>query len=162
MATTAPTKRLALGRSVRANLSTAELYEDAVRHGEGLLAADGPLVVRTGKHTGRSPEDKFIVDEPSSSAVGTSRAFRKHAQRNCVSGRRELFSETHYAFPAARIRTSCASRASIAIVRSSLACRREPSLARRWCRCRHLWGGLCSPHSTFRWMAARGGSRRCG
>src|SRR6478735_6937396 len=69
MATTAPTKRPALGRSVRANLSTAELYEDAVRHGEGLLAADGPLVVRTGKHTGRSPEDKFIVDEPSSHAA---------------------------------------------------------------------------------------------
>src|SRR6185503_6923141 len=66
MATTAPTKRPALGRSVRSNLSTAELYEDAIRHGEGLIAADGPLVVRTGKHTGRSPEDKFIVDEPSS------------------------------------------------------------------------------------------------
>ena len=66
MATTAPTTRPALGRSVRANLSTAELYEDAIRHGEGLVAADGPLVVRTGKHTGRSPEDKFIVDEPAS------------------------------------------------------------------------------------------------
>jgi phosphoenolpyruvate carboxykinase (ATP) len=51
---------------VRANLSTAELYEDAIRHGEGLIAAEGPLVVRTGKHTGRSPEDKFIVREPSS------------------------------------------------------------------------------------------------
>ncbi len=55
-----------LGRTVRANLSTAELYEDAIRAGEGLVAADGPLVVRTGTHTGRSPEDKFIVDEPSS------------------------------------------------------------------------------------------------
>ena len=44
----------------------AELYEDAVRRGEGLIAADGPLVVRTGKHTGRSPDDKFIVDEPGS------------------------------------------------------------------------------------------------
>jgi phosphoenolpyruvate carboxykinase (ATP) len=66
MATTAPTRSPALGRHVRANLSTAELYEDAIRHGEGLIAADGPLVVRTGKHTGRSPEDKFIVDEPSS------------------------------------------------------------------------------------------------
>jgi phosphoenolpyruvate carboxykinase (ATP) len=56
----------ALGRTVRANLSTAELYEDAVRAGEGLIAADGPLVVRTGKHTGRSPQDKFIVKEPGS------------------------------------------------------------------------------------------------
>jgi phosphoenolpyruvate carboxykinase (ATP) len=68
MATTAPSTRHALGRSVRANLPTAELYEDAVRHGEGLIAAEGPLVVRTGRHTGRSPEDKFIVAEPSSQA----------------------------------------------------------------------------------------------
>ncbi len=55
-----------LGRRNRANLSTAELVEDAVRTGEGLIAAEGPLVVRTGKHTGRSPEDKFIVEEPTS------------------------------------------------------------------------------------------------
>src|SRR5262245_35248815 len=55
-----------IGRFVRANLSTAELYEDAVRAGEGVIAAEGPLVVRTGKHTGRSPKDKFIVKEPSS------------------------------------------------------------------------------------------------
>jgi phosphoenolpyruvate carboxykinase (ATP) len=56
-----------LGRRVRANLTTAELVEDAIRAGEGLIAAEGPLVVRTGKHTGRSPQDKFLVDEPSSS-----------------------------------------------------------------------------------------------
>ena len=58
--------RPALGRTLRANRSTAELYEDAVRAGEGLIAASGPLVVRTGSHTGRSPQDKFIVDEPAS------------------------------------------------------------------------------------------------
>ncbi|HLO36256.1 MAG TPA: phosphoenolpyruvate carboxykinase (ATP) [Candidatus Deferrimicrobium sp.] len=58
----------AIGRVLRANLPTAELYEDAVRAGEGLIAADGPLVVRTGKHTGRSPQDKFIVKEPGSAA----------------------------------------------------------------------------------------------
>ena len=56
----------AIGRLVRSNLSTAELYEDAVRAGEGMIAAEGPLVVRTGKHTGRSPQDKFIVREPGS------------------------------------------------------------------------------------------------
>jgi phosphoenolpyruvate carboxykinase (ATP) len=56
------------GRTIRANLSTAALYEDAVRAGEGMIAAEGPLVVRTGRHTGRSPKDKFIVREPSSDA----------------------------------------------------------------------------------------------
>ena len=55
-----------LGRTIHANLSTAELYEAAIRDGEGILAAAGPLVVRTGKHTGRSPKDKFVVREPSS------------------------------------------------------------------------------------------------
>jgi phosphoenolpyruvate carboxykinase (ATP) len=66
MATTAPITRPPLGRSIRLNRPTAELYEDAIRKGEGLVAAEGPLVVRTGQHTGRSPEDKFIVAEPTS------------------------------------------------------------------------------------------------
>lgn len=48
------------------NLSTPALYEQAVRRREALVAQDGPLVVRTGQHTGRSPNDKFIVKEPSS------------------------------------------------------------------------------------------------
>jgi phosphoenolpyruvate carboxykinase (ATP) len=51
-----------------ANLSSAALYEAAVRDGEGMIAAEGPLVVSTGTHTGRSPKDKFIVREPSSEA----------------------------------------------------------------------------------------------
>ena len=48
------------------NLSTAALYEEAVRRKEGCLAAEGPLVCRTGQHTGRSPNDKFVVRESSS------------------------------------------------------------------------------------------------
>ncbi len=48
------------------NLSTAELYEHAVRNGEATISAHGSLVVRTGAHTGRSPKDKFLVREPSS------------------------------------------------------------------------------------------------
>ena len=47
--------------AIFANLGTAPLIEHAVRNGEGVLAADGPLVVQTGKHTGRSAKDKFIV-----------------------------------------------------------------------------------------------------
>jgi phosphoenolpyruvate carboxykinase (ATP) len=48
------------------NLSPAALYEEALRRGEAQLAAEGPLVARTGQHTGRSPNDKFTVKEPSS------------------------------------------------------------------------------------------------
>ncbi|MBL8656978.1 MAG: phosphoenolpyruvate carboxykinase [Altererythrobacter sp.] len=47
--------------TIHANLSSAELTERAVAAGEGQLAKDGPLVVETGKHTGRSAKDKFIV-----------------------------------------------------------------------------------------------------
>jgi len=43
------------------NLLPAVLVEHAVRRKEGLLAKDGPFVVETGKHTGRSAQDKFIV-----------------------------------------------------------------------------------------------------
>ena len=51
---------------VRWNLSPAVLYEEAVRRQEGLIAAAGPLACRTGLHTGRSPNDKFIVREAGS------------------------------------------------------------------------------------------------
>lgn len=48
------------------NLTTPSLYEQVVRRREGLLAHLGPIVVRTGAFTGRSPNDKFIVREPES------------------------------------------------------------------------------------------------
>jgi phosphoenolpyruvate carboxykinase (ATP) len=48
------------------NLPTPALYEEAIKRNEGVMAHFGPLVVRTGQFTGRSANDKFIVDEPSS------------------------------------------------------------------------------------------------
>jgi len=45
------------------NLLTPSLLEEAIRRNEGVLAADGPLVVETGKHTGRSAKDKYIVKD---------------------------------------------------------------------------------------------------
>jgi|SRR5579872_1490466 len=58
---------LGLG-AVAVNLPTAALYEEALRRGEGKVAQGGPLVVLTGRHTGRSAQDKFFVKEPGSEA----------------------------------------------------------------------------------------------
>lgn len=52
---------IATDATIHANLGTAPLVEHALANGEGILAKDGPLVVETGKHTGRSAKDKFIV-----------------------------------------------------------------------------------------------------
>ncbi|NOX88166.1 MAG: phosphoenolpyruvate carboxykinase [Calditrichaeota bacterium] len=46
------------------NMTTPALYEQIIRRREGLLSHLGPVVVRTGTFTGRSPNDKFIVKEP--------------------------------------------------------------------------------------------------
>src|SRR5215813_7667637 len=48
------------------NLSPAELYEHAVRNGEASIVSSGALTAVTGQHTGRSPQDKFFVREPTS------------------------------------------------------------------------------------------------
>ncbi|MGE3525845.1 MAG: phosphoenolpyruvate carboxykinase (ATP), partial [Gemmatimonadales bacterium] len=66
----APKTRSSLGlgfepRKVHANLLPARLYEHAIRRNEGLVAHGGAFAVVTSPHTGRSPNDKFVVDEPS-------------------------------------------------------------------------------------------------
>lgn len=51
------------------NLSSAQLLEQALIKGEGELAANGALVVRTGQFTGRSPNDKFLVRQTETEAT---------------------------------------------------------------------------------------------
>lgn len=46
------------------NLTPAELVEETIKRGQGVLADNGGLCVSTGKFTGRSPKDKFAVEDP--------------------------------------------------------------------------------------------------
>ncbi|OYV38806.1 MAG: phosphoenolpyruvate carboxykinase (ATP) [Rhodospirillales bacterium 20-64-7] len=57
-----------LARALHANLTAPQLVAHSLRKGEGRLSADGALIVRTGVHTGRSVGDKFVVDEPGTTA----------------------------------------------------------------------------------------------
>lgn len=55
-------------KAVHWNPSVPALYEHSLRRAEGRLAAGGGLIVTTGEYTGRSPRDKYIVDEPENTA----------------------------------------------------------------------------------------------
>jgi phosphoenolpyruvate carboxykinase (ATP) len=69
MTTTAPqiiTPGLTASGTVHWNLRTAALYEAAICRDEGRVAAGGPFSAITAPHTGRSPNDKFVVREPGS------------------------------------------------------------------------------------------------
>lgn len=57
---------IATDAAIHANLSSGQLTEATLERGEGRRAKNGPLVVETGKHTGRSANDKFIVRDDES------------------------------------------------------------------------------------------------
>ena len=73
--------------TVHWNLVAPELVEHAVRRGEGQLADMGPFVAVTAPHTGRSPNDKFVVqraEHRSATSIGarsTSRSRRSSSTR---------------------------------------------------------------------------------
>ena len=52
--------------AIHRNLSVPALYEHVASQQEGLISNHGALAVNTGRHTGRSANDKFIVQEPAS------------------------------------------------------------------------------------------------
>ncbi len=89
------------------NLGAPALYEHTVRGGHGRLAPGGALVAYTGQHTGRSPLDKFIVDEPTTSddiwwgdvnvATSEERFDRLHAKVLAYFQNRDLFVQDVYA-----------------------------------------------------------------
>ena len=54
-------------KAIHANLNAPALVERAVQRGEGSLTEDGAFVAVTSPHTGRSPKDKFVVEEAGSS-----------------------------------------------------------------------------------------------
>jgi phosphoenolpyruvate carboxykinase (ATP) len=54
-------------KEVHRNLSVEELVKETVENGEGVIGPRGATIVDTGKYTGRSPKDKYIVNEPTSS-----------------------------------------------------------------------------------------------
>ena len=60
------TKTVVQTKKTHWNLTPPLLYEEVVKRGEAMIAEKGALVIYTGKSTGRSPNDKFFVREPSS------------------------------------------------------------------------------------------------
>jgi len=98
------------------NLVAPELMKAAARRGEGEFAAMGPFVAVTSPHTGRSPNDKFVVREPSSeNDVEWGKVNQPYSPehydtllsdvREYLDGREELFVEDLYcgADPAYRL-----------------------------------------------------------
>ena len=53
---------------IHRNLNVDNLIDEILKNKEGVISSTGAPIVDTGKFTGRSPKDKYIVDEPSSNS----------------------------------------------------------------------------------------------
>jgi phosphoenolpyruvate carboxykinase (ATP) len=85
----------------RRNLSPAALYEHAIRRGEAVIVSTGALTAETGKHTGRSPKDKYFVKEPTSQdAIWWHPGNQpiSNAVFDSLLGRMDEFCDTHEVF----------------------------------------------------------------
>ena len=104
-------------KPVHANLTAPGLVQHALARGEGRLSADGAFIALTGQHTGRSVQDKFVVDDPSvTKEIWWGRINQKmepakfaglaEKVRGWLAGRPVLFTQDLYAGadPAHRIR----------------------------------------------------------
>jgi phosphoenolpyruvate carboxykinase (ATP) len=93
-------------KGVHWNLRPAELCEISIKRGEGRLAATGPLVVQTGRHTGRAASDKFIVRDAETAdqvwwdnnqALTPDCFDALHRDMMAYAARRELFAQDLFA-----------------------------------------------------------------
>ena len=112
------------------DLPAAELVEHAIRREEGRMASNGALVIETGERTGRSPNDRFIVDTPDVhdkiawGAVNRrclSRATRpSRPASSTISTSAMCLSRAAWRAPTATTRVACSSPASVPARRSLL------------------------------------------
>ena len=109
-------------RAVHHDLSAARLTEEAILRGEAMLSASGAVVALTGQHTGRSPNDKFVVRDATTEGEvawgGVNRPFeserfaRLHAKMAAYLQGREVFVQDLFAGadPAHRLRVRVITR----------------------------------------------------
>ena len=67
---------------VKKNLFPAALVEETIKLGQGKLSSSGALVVNTGKFTGRSPLDRFIVMDDTTKTLLIGEILTKPLMRN--------------------------------------------------------------------------------
>ena len=71
-------------QNFKRNSHIDDLINDAVNNNEGVIGLNGALMVDTGEFSGRIPNDKFIVDEDSSTEKSGGEKLIKSYQKNIL------------------------------------------------------------------------------